>query len=70
MTEPGERFLHSLGALKDGNILRAEDVADATLKVMDEGASGSVWFVYKRGIPAWEVEDQMTWENLMNCKPH
>ncbi len=69
MTEAGERFLHSLDVLDDGDILRAEDVAGAALKVMGEGASGSVWYIHKRGISAWEVQDRMGWENLMACKP-
>ncbi len=69
MTEVGNKFLQTVGSLDDKDILRAEDVAQAALKIMDEGKSGSVWYIHKRGVPAWEVKDQMGWENLMKCKP-
>ncbi len=67
MTDQAQQFIENLRI--GGDALQAEDVAKAAIKVLSEGATGSVWFSYTPEMEAWEVPDPNTWGNLFACQP-
>jgi len=67
MTAVGKEFL----ARQDvgGDILTAEDVAKAVTNIINQGVSGSIWYLHKHGDEAVEVPDTASWNWLQQLKP-
>ncbi|XP_059095588.1 15-hydroxyprostaglandin dehydrogenase [NAD(+)]-like [Tigriopus californicus] len=67
ITKAGEKHMRELPY--EHVILRATDVGEAAVDILNKGRSGSVWFIQNQGEPAYEIQDQNNMESLLAQKP-
>ena len=67
MTEVGANFLEGLGEHL-GNFLDPQEVGEASAELIEKAESGSVWHLHQKGEKAYEIPNEMNYENLFKHK--